>query len=119
MFIDPEPDQLEASYNVGAPVVELHTGAFCEAEPEGQAAELERLHLGAATAERLGLECHAGHGISYDTVAAIAAIPTIVELNIGHFMIGESIYTGIERSVQRMRALMDEARAGVSTTEET
>ena len=119
MFIDPEPDQLEASHNVGAPVVELHTGAFCEAEPEGQAAELERLHLGAATAERLGLECHAGHGISYDTVAAIAAIPTIVELNIGHFMIGESIYTGIERSVQRMRALMDEARAGVSTTEET
>lgn len=119
MFIDPDPEQLEASHNVGAPVVELHTGSFCEAEPEGQAAELERLRMGAATAERLGLECHAGHGISYNTVAPIASILTIVELNIGHFLIGESIYTGIERSVQRMRALMDEARAGVSTSEET
>ena len=119
MFIDPEPEQLEASHNVGAPVVELHTGSFCEAEPEGRAAELERLHLAAVKAERLGLECHAGHGISYDTVAPIAGIPTIVELNIGHFLIGESIYTGIERSVRRMRALMDEGRAGVSTMEKT
>ncbi len=116
MFIDPESDQLEASRGVGAPVVELHTGSFCGAEPGARAMELERLHRGAATARELGLECHAGHGISYDDVAPVAAIPTIVELNIGHFLIGEAIYVGIEKSVQRMRALMDAARAGVSTT---
>ena len=115
MFIDPEPAQLEASHGIGAPVVELHTGSFCNAGPGGRASELERLRTGAATARELGIECHAGHGITYDSVAAIAAIPTIVELNIGHFLIGEAIRFGIGQAVRRMRALMDEARAGAST----
>ena len=113
MFIDPERDQLDASRDIGAPVVELHTGSFCGAEPRERASELERLR---AAAEELEIECHAGHGISYDSVAAIAAIPTIVELNIGHFLIGEAIQVGIGPAVRRMRTLMDEARASVRVT---
>ena len=116
MFIDPERDQLEAARGVGAPVVELHTGSFCGAAPGVQAAELARLRAGAAAARELGLECHAGHGITYDSVAAVAAIPNIVELNIGHFLIGEAILVGIDQAVRRMRRLMDEARAIVAAT---
>lgn len=112
MFIAPERSQLEASHRVGAPVVELHTGEYCNATTgEGRAHELDRLRAAAHIAADLGLECHAGHGISFDTVAAIARIPEVVELNIGHFLIGEAIFTGLGPAIRRMRALMDQARA--------
>ncbi|OYD85201.1 pyridoxine 5'-phosphate synthase [Azospirillum brasilense] len=111
LFIDPEPAQLDAAKALGAPVVELHTGAYCDA-PAGaeRAAELERIVRAAAHAEAIGLECHAGHGLSYETVGAVAAIPTIVELNIGHFLIGEAIFVGLGNTLQRMRAVMKDAR---------
>ncbi|ALJ37336.1 pyridoxine 5'-phosphate synthase [Azospirillum brasilense] len=112
LFIDPEPAQLDAAKALGAPVVELHTGAYCDA-PAGaeRAAELERIVRAAAHAEAIGLECHAGHGLNYETVGAVAAIPTIVELNIGHFLIGEAIFVGLGNTLQRMRAVMKDARA--------
>ena len=110
LFIDPEPAQLDAARALGSPVVELHTGAYCEAEGEARERELRRIVKAAAHAEALGLECHAGHGLSYETVGAVAAIPTIVELNIGHFLIGEAIFTGLGASIARMRELMDSAR---------
>jgi len=110
LFIDPERDQLEAAHRVGAPVVELHTGAYCEAVGPAVDKELSRLVKAAAVAEQLGLECHAGHGLTYDSVGPIAAIPTLVELNIGHFLMGEAIFTGLENAIKRMRAAMDEAR---------
>jgi pyridoxine 5-phosphate synthase len=110
LFIDPEPRQLEAARRLGAPVVELHTGAYCEATGPARAAELRRIAEAAAGAEALGLECHAGHGLAFDTVGKVAAIATIVELNIGHFLIGEAIFTGLDAAVRRMRALMQEAR---------
>jgi pyridoxine 5-phosphate synthase len=114
LFIDPDKAQLDAAVSLGAPVVELHTGTYCEVE-EGAAreAELERVKEAAAHAEAIGLECHAGHGLSFDTVAPIAKIPTIVELNIGHFMIGEAIFGGLDSTIKRMRSLMDRARADV------
>src|SRR5579875_943408 len=111
LFIDPEPRQVEAAKAVGAPVIELHTGAYCEAEGAQRALELRRVSAAAARAEALGLECHAGHGLGFETVGAIAAIPTIVELNIGHFLIGEAIFGGLDSAIRRMRALMDQARA--------
>jgi pyridoxine 5-phosphate synthase len=111
LFIDPEPAQLDAAKMLGAPVVELHTGAYCEAEGEAQSRELARLVRAAAHAEAIGLECHAGHGLSFETVAPVAAIPTIVELNIGHFLVGEAIFSGLDSAIRRMRALMDTARA--------
>jgi pyridoxine 5-phosphate synthase len=92
-------------------VVELHTGSYCEAVGQGRARELERIRRAAAHAEAIGLECHAGHGLTFETVGAVAAIPTIVELNIGHFLIGEAIFGGLESAVRRMRALMDQACA--------
>jgi len=110
MFIDPEPAQLDAAKAIGAPVVELHTGSYCEAEGEDQARELARVVRAAAHAEAIGLECHAGHGLNYDTVKPIAEIPSIVELNIGHFLIGEAIFEGLEAAIKRMRDLMDQAR---------
>ena len=110
LFIDPEPRQLDAAKALGAPVVELHTGAYCDAQGAARERELARLIAAAAAAERLGLECHAGHGLGFDTVGAVAAIPTIVELNIGHFLIGEAIFGGLDGAVKRMRALMQEAR---------
>ena len=112
LFVDPEKDQLDAAVSLGAPVVELHTGTYCEVE-EGAAreAELYRIQEAAAHAAAVGLECHAGHGLAFDTVAPIAAIPTIVELNIGHFLIGEAIFGGLEGAIKQMRALMDRARA--------
>jgi len=118
LFIDPEPRQLEAAKLLGAPVVELHTGAYAEAnhaDPGGadEAVELERIAGAAALAEALGLECHAGHGLSFNTVGSVAAIGSIVELNIGHFLVGEAIFGGLESSIKRMRALMDKARADV------
>ncbi|HUI17799.1 MAG TPA: pyridoxine 5'-phosphate synthase [Alphaproteobacteria bacterium] len=114
LFIDPEPRQLDAARALGAPVVELHTGAYCEAEGAARARELERLVAAARHAEALGLECHAGHGLSFETVAPVAAIRTIVELNIGHFLVGEAIFGGLESAIRRMRALMDKARAEAS-----
>lgn len=114
LFIGAEQAQLEAAVAVGAPVVELHTGAYADA-PVGRAreAELARLVAGAAHAEAIGLECHAGHGLSFENVAPIAAIPTIVELNIGHFLIGEAIFSGLSATLAEMRARMDAARAAV------
>jgi pyridoxine 5-phosphate synthase len=111
LFIDPDRKQLDAARALGAPVVELHTGAYCEAEGEARERELRRIVEAAAHAEALGLECHAGHGLSYETVGAVAAIPTIVELNIGHFLIGEAIFSGLDSAIKRMRAAMDKARA--------
>jgi pyridoxine 5-phosphate synthase len=110
MFIDPEPAQLDAAKAIGAPVVELHTGSYCEAEGDERARELARVVNAAAHAEAIGLECHAGHGLNYDTVKPVAEIPSIVELNIGHFLIGEAIFDGLEVAIKRMRNLMDEAR---------
>ena len=112
LFVEPDIAQLDAALDLGAPVVELHTGAYCEAA--GDARQFERIVAAAAHAENIGLECHAGHGLTFDTVGPVAAIPTIVELNIGHFLIGEAIYGGLESSIKRMRALMDKARAEIS-----
>ena len=111
LFVEPDPRQLDAARALGAPVVELHTGSYCEATGQGRARELERIRRAAAHAEAIGLECHAGHGLTFETVGAVAAIATIVELNIGHFLIGEAIFGGLESAVRRMRALMDQARA--------
>ena len=111
LFIDPEIRQLDAARALGAPVVELHTGSYCDAEGTARAAELKRLEQAAAHAEAIGLECHAGHGLSFETVAPVAAIATIVELNIGHFLVGEAIFGGLDQAIRRMRALMDKARA--------
>jgi pyridoxine 5-phosphate synthase len=110
LFIEPDPRQIEAAVSLGAPVVEFHTGAYAHAEGEKQTAELKRLADAAALAVKNGIEPHAGHGLTYDNVLPVAAIPQIAELNIGHFLIGEAIFTGLDASVRRMRALMDEAR---------
>ena len=113
-FIDADPLQVAASKAVGAQVVELHTGAYCQAvrdrSPDAPRL-LETLKAAARQAAGLGLEVHAGHGIDYETVKAVAAIPELAELNIGHFLIGEAIFIGLGPAIQRMRALMDEARA--------
>jgi pyridoxine 5-phosphate synthase len=113
-FIDADLAQVAASHAAGAQVVELHTGAYCQAVRERRpeaAGLLENLKAAATEAHRLGLEVHAGHGIDYETVKPIAAIPELMELNIGHFLIGEAIFIGLGPAIQRMRALMDEARA--------
>lgn len=118
LFIDPESKQIEASAAARADIVELHTGAYCEAvinnEDLKARGELERLVRGARQASDLGLEVHAGHGLTFDTVGAVAALPQIVELNIGHFLVGEAIFGGLHSSICRMRALMDNARASAS-----
>jgi pyridoxine 5-phosphate synthase len=111
LFIDPEQKQLDAAKAIGAPVVELHTGAYCDADGSQRALELKRIIDAAASAEALGLECHAGHGLGFGTVSAIAAIPTIAELNIGHFLIGEAIFGGLDSAIRRMRVLMEQGRA--------
>jgi len=110
LFIEPDPRQIEAALRLGAPVVELHTGRFAELEGEAQAQELRRLTDAAALAVKNGIEPHAGHGLTFDNVVPVAAIPQLMELNIGHFLIGEAIFTGLAASVRRMRELMDEAR---------
>jgi pyridoxine 5-phosphate synthase len=111
LFIDPEGRQLKAAKQLGAPVVELHTGAYCDATGATRERELQRLTSAAAMAESIGLECHAGHGLGFDSVGPIAAIRTIVELNIGHFLVGEAIFSGLDSAVKRMRAAMDKARS--------
>jgi pyridoxine 5-phosphate synthase len=114
MFIEAEAHQLDASKAIGAPVVELHTGAYCEVPPgPDRDRQLKRLQTAAAHAANIGLECHAGHGLGYDTVGQVAAIPTLAELNIGHFLVGEAIFTGFDAAIRRMRAAMDHARAAV------
>jgi pyridoxine 5-phosphate synthase len=114
IFIAADRRQIEAAHRIGAPVIELHTGAYCEAHVEGDLAardaELERLRDMAAFARELGLEVHAGHGLTYDTVKPVAALPEVMELNIGHFLVGEAIFSGLDSAIRRMRALMDEAR---------
>jgi pyridoxine 5-phosphate synthase len=110
MFIEPDRKQLDASRALGAPVVELHTGAYANASGETQAKFLKHIHNAAEFGSDIGLEIHAGHGLNYDNVTAIAAIPHIRELNIGHFLIGEAVFAGLTESIQKMRALMNEAR---------
>jgi len=110
LFIEPDARQIEAAMRLKAPVVEFHTGRYAHAEGEARAAELRRLADAAALAWKNGIEPHAGHGLTYDNVVPVAAIPQIAELNIGHYLIGEAIFTGLESAVRRMRELMDEAR---------
>lgn len=111
LFIEADPAQIEAAAALGAPVVELHTGAYCEAQGAARERELARIEHGADLAVSLGLECHAGHGLSFETVGAIARIAVLAELNIGHFLIGEAIFGGLDSSIKRMRSAMDRARA--------
>ena len=114
IFIAADPRQIEAARRIGAAVVELHTGAYCDAVADARGvdaeAELERLTGMAELAQDLGLEVHAGHGLTYQTVPPIAALPQVVELNIGHFLIGEAIFLGLEPAIAEMRRIMDAAR---------
>lgn len=112
LFIDPEPAQLEAAVRAGAPVVELHTGAYAEATGEHQARELKRIEVAARHAAKLGLTVHAGHGLHYHNVQAIAAIAEIVELNIGHAIVAHAVIHGLAPAVSEMKRLMLQARAG-------
>jgi pyridoxine 5-phosphate synthase len=110
LFIEPSEEQVAASIRLGVPVVEFHTGRYAHVEGEERAAELKRIADAAALAAKNGIEAHAGHGLTYDNVVPVAAIPQLAELNIGHFLIGEAIFIGLEDSVRRMRDLMDQAR---------
>ena len=110
LFIEPSERQIDAALRLGVPVIELHTGRFAHGKGEECVAELQRITDAAALAAKNGVEPHAGHGLTFDNVAPIAAIPQLAELNIGHFLIGEAIFTGLEASVLRMRRLMDSAR---------
>jgi len=114
LFIDPDPCQIVAAAALGAPVVELHVGAYCDHQGAGRARELDRIKAAAVCAADAGLECHAGHGLSFETVGDIAAISEVEELNIGHFLIGEAIFSGLDSAIKRMRAAMDNARAEAS-----
>ncbi|WP_422024041.1 pyridoxine 5'-phosphate synthase [Pyruvatibacter mobilis] len=115
LFVNPDRIQLAVAKAMGTQVVELHTGAYCDAVNEGgaedAAAELERLRIAAREGREMGLEMHAGHGITFESVGPVASIPEIVELNIGHFLIGEAIFGGLDSTIRRMRALMDQARS--------
>ena len=110
LFIGPDERQVEAALRLGAPVVEFHTGDYAHAEGDRVAVELKKIADMAALAAKNGIEPHAGHGLTYDNVQPIAAIPQLAELNIGHYLIGEAIFTGLESAVVRMRELMDAAR---------
>lgn len=111
LFIDPDPVQLDAAAALGAPVVELHTGAYAEHFGAGGDTELARLANAARHSRAVGLECHAGHGLNLDNVGAVAALAEIVELNIGHFIVGDAIFVGLENAVKRMRAAIDAGAA--------
>lgn len=113
LFIEPSPAQVEAAAAVGAQVVELHTGRYCLLPSAEREPEFERLAVAAARAHSLGLEVHAGHGLDFGSAAEILKIREVVELNIGHFLIGEAVFTGLDAAIRRMRAAMDEATAGV------
>jgi pyridoxine 5-phosphate synthase len=110
LFVEPAREQLDASRALGAPVVELHTGAYANANGAARAAELTRIREAAGYGASIGLEVHAGHGLTFDNVGPIAAIPQIAELNIGHFLIGEAIFVGLDASIREMRRLMTEGR---------
>jgi pyridoxine 5-phosphate synthase len=110
LFIEPHERQVDAALRLGVPVVEFHTGRFAHVAGEDRAVELRRIADAAALAAKNGIEPHAGHGLTFDNVVPVAAIPQLAELNIGHFLIGEAIFTGLEASVARMRSLMDSAR---------
>ncbi|MFD1610533.1 pyridoxine 5'-phosphate synthase [Sphingomonas tabacisoli] len=110
LFIEPDPRQVDAAIKLKAPVVEFHTGRYAHREGEARAEELRRIADCAALATKNGIEPHAGHGLTFDNVVPVAAIPQIAELNIGHFLIGEAIFIGLEESVRRMKALMESAR---------
>ena len=114
LFIEPSEEAVRCSASVGAPVVELHAGAWCDAVTSGDkqraSQEFGRLRAAAEQTAALGIECHAGHGLDFDTARTIAALPELVELNIGHFLIGEAIFVGLEQSVRTMRMAMDEGR---------
>ena len=110
LFIEPSEAQVEAALRLGAPVVEFHTGRYAHVEGEERAVELKRIADAAALAVKNGIEPHAGHGLTFDNVVPVAAIPQLGELNIGHFLVGEAIFIGLEASVRQMRGLMDEAR---------
>ena len=114
LFIEADERQLEAAIRLGAPVVEFHTGEYAHATLDGDservASELKRLADMSALAAKNGIEPHAGHGLTYENVQPVAAIPQLAELNIGHYLIGEAVFTGLETAVRRMRELMDEAR---------
>ena len=109
LFIEPAPEQVDAAAAVGARVVEFHTGRYCHLPVAERQPEFDRLAAAAARAQAAGLEVHAGHGLDYDTAGAILAIPEIVELNIGHFLIGEAVFVGLDAAIRRMRQVMDEA----------
>ncbi len=111
LFINPDPAQVMAAYAGGAAAIELHTGCYANAKGAARRRELKRLQDAARQAQGLGLEVHAGHGLTYENVGAVAAIPEIVELNIGHFLVGEALFTGLAAAVREMRRRMDEARA--------
>jgi pyridoxine 5-phosphate synthase len=115
IFIAADQRQIEAAHRIGAQVIELHTGAYCDAHAEGdfkaRDAELEKMRKMSSFAQSLGLEVHAGHGLTYDTVKPVAAFPEVMELNIGHFLIGEAIFRGLPDAMAEMRTLMDEARS--------
>ena len=113
LFIEADPRQLDMAVELGAPVVELHTGAYCEAEGAERQKQLMRIVAAAEHGAKIGLECHAGHGLNYETVAPIAAIPSIAELNIGHFLVGEAIFVGLTEAIWEMRRLMEAARGTV------
>ncbi len=110
LFIDPDPEQVAAARGAGADCVELHTGDYCAAPAARRGAALDRLRAAARRAAEAGLECHAGHGLTYDSVGPVAAIPEVAELNIGHFLVGEAIFRGLEAAVRRMREAIDAAR---------
>lgn len=117
LFIAPEERQLEAAARLGAPVVELHTGPYAHGFDDGDAtAELARLAHAAAIGAALGLEIHAGHGLTYANVAPVAALPQLAELNIGHFLVGEAVFVGLDAAIRRMRGLMDAARTQIAQT---
>lgn len=111
LFIEASEAQLDAAKSLGAPVVEIHTGAYCDAETEEERSrELDRIRRAVQYGAGIGLEVHAGHGLNFETVQPIAAMPEIAELNIGHFLIGEAVFVGLEAAIAEMRRLMDEAR---------
>jgi len=110
LFINPDLEQIKASYASGAAAIELHTGAYANAKGTAQRRELARLHKAAKQAHALGLEVHAGHGLTYDNVGPIAAIQEVIELNIGHYLVGEAVFIGFHKSVRLMRQFMDKAR---------
>ena len=110
LFIEPSEEQVAAAVRLGAPVVEFHTGRYAHVEGDERVAELKRIADAAALAVKNGIEPHAGHGLTFDNVVPVAAIPQLAELNNGHFLVGEAIFIGLEDSVRRMRQMMDEAR---------